>query len=176
MGRKRKGPWLRGQNRSWYTTVGCRNIRLGSADDSWETIERRYAAELSKTDRDTDWTVGGLIDEFLDYSATWHSAATHDLYKTRLTEFRAVVGEVLVAGGLRPRDVSRWVEKRFGNCSPSTPNGAIRCVVRLCDWAVKERLIGHSPLVGIEEPTPTTRKSVISPEQFKVAARSAARR
>ena len=167
MGRKRRGPWQRKQDGCWYTTINRRDIKLGSADDPWEEIEQRYAAELSRQQKPSEWTVAQLIDEFLEHCSKHLTPATYQWYKTRLQSFYLSIGDDLKPNELQPRHVYRWVDRRFGGCSDSTKHGAIRCVVRVFNWAVKQRLISSSPLVGIEKPTPNTREVVISDSQFQ---------
>ncbi|MBX3435275.1 MAG: hypothetical protein KF847_18305 [Pirellulales bacterium] len=171
-GRKRRGPWLRKSDNCYYTSIDRKPVLLGSADLPWAEIERAYNELLAqhhsgaKADRSV-WTVAALIDEFLDFCQRRKAARTYEWYQKYLVEFHAEVGDKMGAVDLRPSRVTAWVESRFGNCSDSTKFGAIRCVVRVYNWAVAEGHLDRSPLKGIEKPTPTSRETFITPAQFE---------
>jgi integrase len=166
MARRRTGPWLRSQDNCYYTTINRTAIKLGSADEPWETIEQRYAEEIAKTEKPLRWTVVALIDRFLEHSKRRNSPDTYEWYKGYLDSFKAWVSSRQRVTSLDPDTVTQWVEARFSTCSDSSRANAIRCVVRVMNWAVKTRKIKSSPLVGIERPTPEGREVVIDFEQF----------
>lgn len=166
MARRRKGPWFREQNQSWYTTVNGQFIRLGSADDPWEEIEQRYHEEHARDEKPSDWTVARILDEFLDWCSKNRESSTYEWYRMRLQSFHRFIGDRLRVNDLNPWRVDKWVDKCFGDQSANTRHGAYRCVVRAFNWAVRYELIRHSPPVGIEKPTPEAREAVITPSQF----------
>lgn len=167
MSRRRKGPWFRKQNQSWYTTVNGQFVRLGSADDPWEEIERRYHEEHANEEKPSEWTVSRILDEFLDWCNKNREPSTYRWYRSRLQSFHKFIGDRLRVNDLDPWRVSKWVDKTYGDQSSSTRHGAYRCVVRAFNWAVRHGLIRHSPVAGIEKPTPESREAVISQAQFE---------
>jgi len=166
MGRKRRGPWQRKQDGCWYTTINRIAIKLGTADETWETIEQRYAEELAKTEKPTRWTVAALIDRFLEHSRHKNSEDTYEWYRGRLESFKTHVGPKLKVTALDPDTVLDWVEREFGKRSDSTRANAIRCVTRAMNWGVKTRKLKFNPIVGIERPTPGSRELTIDFDQF----------
>jgi integrase len=167
MARRRKGPWQRNQDGCWYTTVGRKVVRLGSVDDPWDAIEDAYHREHAKGSKPAQLTVAWLCDQFLDYAKLHRADGTYHWYKFYLDEFFAAVGPKLLVDQLTPRRVNDWIQSRFGRHSDTVQHHAARCVVRAMNWAVKERLIDRSPLIGLVKPSPTNRETAITPAQFK---------
>jgi integrase len=110
--------------------------------------------------------MGWLIDVFLDYVRLHRSPATHDWYEDYLRPFLEHVGPKLRVGNLTPAMVTVWIGKRYAGRSASCHNAAARSVVRMCNWAVAEKIISHSPLVGFVKPAASRREVVCSPSQY----------
>jgi site-specific recombinase XerD len=174
MGRKRRGPWQRKSghpDRNWYATINRKAIKLGTSDEPWETIERRYGIELAKVEKPSQWSVVGIIDRFLEHSKRKNSPGTYEFYRGPLEDFRGVVDTKLSANDLDPDVVSDWVDDRYGGLSDSTRANAIRCVIRAMNWAVKTKKLKANPISGIERPMAGSREVFLSFDQFiEVAA------
>jgi hypothetical protein len=54
MARKRRGSWRRASDNRFYTTIGRKLVKLGSADDPWEKIERVYHSEHAKGEKPSE--------------------------------------------------------------------------------------------------------------------------
>lgn len=168
MGRKRKGPWLREEDNSYYTTINRKNVKICAADEPWEEVERQYHALLAnEAERPSIWTVAALVDEFLEDCKRRKSERTYEWYRRYLKEFADTIGTRLRIDNLTPYTVTNWVEGRYRDCSANTKHAATRTIVRLCNWAVKARLIKSSPIVGIEKPTPQPRETHITPQEYQ---------
>ncbi len=173
MARKRRGPWQRKQDGCWYTTIGRTSHRLGTADDAWEVIEAEYHKLHAKGEKPSVATAAWLSDQFLEFAELHRSPATYEWYKYYLSEFVARVGQRLKARDVSPSMVGNWIESRFGDQSASVKHHAARCVVRVMNWAVKERLLDRSPLAGYVKPAPSSRETAITKAQYKTCLANA---
>lgn len=166
MARKRRGPWLRKSDSCFYTTIGRQSIKLGSADTPWNDIERAYHAAHAKGTKPVILTLAWLCDEYLDFVKQHRATTTFDWYSEYLKNFCAFVGSRLRVDGLTHAILNRWISKSYGKSSPSSRHAAARCVVRVMNWAIAERVIVQSPLLGYIKPAAGTREVAITPTQY----------
>lgn len=166
MPRKRKGPWQRTEDGCWYTTVGRKVLKLGTADTPWDESERAYHALHSKGEAPARLTVARVCDDFLDFCERQRSKGTYDWYANYLRNFVVHVGARLKVEDLTPQTVGDWISRNYGDLSASAQHAAARCVTRAMNWAVAERMIRQSPLVGYTKPAATSREGYVTPEQY----------
>lgn len=166
MPRKRKGPWQRAEDSCWYTTVGRKVHKLGTADTPWDEIERAYHALHSTGEAPARLTVARVCDDFLDFCQRQREQSTYDWYANYLRNLVAFVGPRLKVNDLTPQAVGEWVDRTYGAHSASAQHAAARTVTRAMNWAVKERMIQQSPLVGYTKPSPSSREVAITPAQY----------
>nr|WP_261360680.1 site-specific integrase [Aeoliella straminimaris] len=112
-------------------------------------------------------TVARVCDDFLDFCQRQRSKSTYDWYANYLRNLVAFVGPRLKVEDLTPRTVGDWVDRSYGELSDSAQHAAARCVTRAMNWAVKERMIRESPLVGYTKPSPSSREIAVTPAQYK---------
>ena len=58
MGRPRKGPWRRGKNGHWYTTLGKKNVKVADKSESYDEAFLKFAHILSVRDIEERFVVG----------------------------------------------------------------------------------------------------------------------
>jgi integrase len=175
MGRKRKGPWRRKEDKCWYTTdVGSKKlVKLAPADASSDQAFHLYCEYHANSEHDDRaqsgplLTVSQLIDEYLEWTRQNRSGRTYRWYRDYLRRFHDFHGPRLRVANLRPYHVDRWVSAHFNGQSASHRHGAIRSVNRVMNWAVKHRYIAANPIAGMEKPTPRPRETTVTDEQFR---------
>jgi integrase len=162
MARRRKGPWLRTQDNSYCTTVGRKIVRLGSAGDPWDQIEKAYhAAHGESNGKRPALRIDRVADEFLDYVRENWAERTFEWYNRFIPPFVKFVGPMRLAD-LTPKLVGRWVRRQ----PAGSQHAAARAVARLCNWAVDERLIAASPIKGYVKPQPNNREFTLTDAQY----------
>ena len=162
MARRRKGPWQRGQDGFYYTTVGCDLVKLGTAEDPWDQIEQAYHSAHAKGEKPSTLSVAWLADQFLEYVQQNRAEATYEWYHRYLRNFVRFTGPKLRVDNLS----SALVLRRVNRQSVGTRHAAARCTARLCNRAVNEHYLVSSPLRGLVKPLATNRKIVITAEQY----------
>jgi hypothetical protein len=66
MGRKRKGPWRRGQNGHWYTTIARKIVKVADKDESYDEAFQKYVELVNVRDSNPKTlTVAVLLDHYL---------------------------------------------------------------------------------------------------------------
>lgn len=168
MGRRRKGPWFREQDQSWYTTYRDRPHKLGTAEQPYSEIEQAYHELLAKGQKPSRLTVAWLADEFLEEVQRDRSPSTYAWYKRYLDSCVKYVGSKLKADALTPTIVAKWVSLDYGHRTESTQHAAARSIVRLMNWAVAQQHLLRSPLVGYTKPQPGRREYYVSPDEYKL--------
>jgi len=163
MARKHVGPWLRKSDLNWYTTVKGKLVKLGTAQDSSEAIQRAYLAAHGVS----DIQVADLIQDFLPYLKRSTAPASYRFYSAFLREAskHSAIGRS-AASTLSPSVVGKWIEKRYGHLSNSTQRGASRSITRLYTWAVKEGVLASSPVKGLHKPKDGARTFLLTNEQY----------
>jgi integrase len=173
MGRKRTGPWFRDWDQCWYTTINRKPVKLGTAADPKQLIEARYKELVALTSKPDQLTVHQLIYLYLDFCKSHRSDATYQWYKDFLDPFKASVSSSLQIERLTPSMVTKWIDKSYGESAPSTRHGAGRAVTRMVNWAIAERKIDRSPLIGFVKPAATNREAILTEVQYDKCLRYA---
>lgn len=163
MARKHAGPWLRKSDLNWYTTVGNKLVRLGSAKDDPEAIHRAYLAARGTT----RLTVSELVGRFLPAIKIECARSTYNWYSHYTKSFRdyelTFNREKFIIGSKPAQDIANhvvtaWIQECYGEFSPSTQHTAARAVTRMYNWSVKTKLFPSSPLVGFRKPKANRRE------------------
>ncbi len=156
-------PYYLKKRDAWYVWHEGRQVRLGKG----LTEEQAYE-EWKKLDHGLNISpatpVADLLQNFFAWVQINRSPATAVWYENFLTSFGKTVKKP--ASDIRPYDVQRWADNKYGNSSPSTRHGAMRAVQRVFAWAVKQGLFRHNPLAGMEKPTPNRREKIITADQW----------
>ncbi|QDV72464.1 tyrosine-type recombinase/integrase [Botrimarina mediterranea] len=173
MGRKRRGPWQRSQDGAWYTTIGRKSVKVGEAGQPYAEVEKAYFALLAKGEKPATVTVAWIVGAFLDDTERTKAPGTLKWYREHLDKCVAYFGDRLKPENLAGGMVDRWIAHDYGHLAQNTQHGAARAIVRAMNWAVGERHIERSPLIGYTKPSPTAREAYTSPEEYKLALASA---
>jgi integrase len=123
---------------------------------------------MAKGEKPTTIRVAWLVGQFLDYVEQHRAPATYVWYENYLTAFAEHVGDKMRVGNLTPAIVNRWIGKKYPDGSQSCHHAAARCVVRMLNWAVAEKIIDKTPLPGFVKPAPNRRETAITAEQYAV--------
>jgi len=158
-------PFYKKTHSCWYTTVAGKQVRLDpDRDKAWEKFYALMAG--AKPKKEKGLTVVELLAEFLDYSKAKHKDSTYEWYRFYLKSFDQYIGNLQIKA-LKPYHVERWVIKGLKAKNPNTVHGAMRCVQRVMNWAVKSGRLDKTPLAGLERPAKVARDVYLTPEQFK---------
>jgi integrase len=172
MGRKRTY-WLRASDGCYYATHNGKKVKLGKAGTPLPVIEARFNELVALSAQPDQLTVRALATLFLTHCEEHNATTTHGWYRDFLDPFAAHVKPGLLVAKLTPSTVSKWIDGKYGDSAPSTRHGAARAVVRMVNWAVKERLIPSSPLVGFVKPAASSREALLTPAQYRQTLRAA---
>ena len=159
-------PFFRKQTQSWYVQIGSKQVPLGK---DLESAQRKYHQLMAgQIELSPDTPVVAVLDEFLEWVKNNQADTTYAFYSRFLTEFAESIGTQAKAAELKPYHVTRWVDSRYAGQSDSTKHGAYRSVERAFNWAKKQGILKHSPVEGMEKPTPGRRETYLTPDQFKI--------
>jgi integrase len=159
----------------WWTTKGGEFFSLGKK----ESAARKEFMRIHGQD-DAEAAQGGLrvadiLNEYLTWSEANHSPKTHYRIKLNVESF----SQFLSSSGLRlrklmPLHLTKWLDVRCPKhradgkkpTSDNTRHGYAADVMGAFTWAVKQRMIPHSPLTGFTKAPKTPRISYLAPEQM----------
>lgn len=113
-----------------------------------------------------------VCDRFLIHQQTAGARSTYDWYARFLRPFTARFGSLTV-DDITPSRVHQWITDTYGNLSASAQHAAARAVVRAFNFAVQERIIPTSPLIGFRKPAPSRRESTVTPVQYAACLKAA---
>jgi integrase/recombinase XerC len=168
MSRNRKGPWRRGQNGHWHTTIGRKIVKVADKGESYEAAFQKYVELLNVRDiRPAALTVAALLDHFLDWTQGNRADSTYKWYQRFAQSFVDHVGKRLKVTDLKQFHVQNWISAKFRDSTDTTKHGLIRAIQRPLNWGVKNGLVDRSPLIGIEKPSRKPREAVLTEEQFQ---------
>lgn len=159
-------PWYRRSRKSWFVTIGGKQIDLQTRDRH-EAYRRWHELVLHPEPAAPavpQLTVRELCAQFLEWAEHHRRPACYDLYVYFLRGFAATIPAALLATDLRPFRVTQWVDRRrqWGTNSRRT---AMATVKRAFQWAVQEGYLPYSPIAALKKPSGERRESVLSPEQ-----------
>lgn len=168
MARKRKGPWRRGQNGHWYTTIGRKIVKVADGDRTYEQAFQEYAKIVSLPhEPPARLTVGVLLNSFLDWCQSNRAEATYEWYRRFCKSFVQFTGVSLKISDVKPYHVQDWLSREYKDATNNTRNGAIRAVQRAFNWGVKNGRIDRNPIIGVEKPSRKPREAVLTEQQFQ---------
>jgi integrase len=168
--------WFRKSKNCWYATIrengGQKQIRLLEAPDTAEgkkLAEKELIRELADRDISEDgikapgWmTISHILQGFFKHSRQEHTPETAAWYKTVLTPFETMWGE-LPYRRLRRKHVKTWLGKTGYN--PTSQNKALGGLKRAFNWAVEEELIPKNPIAHVRKPKALTRDRTLEPAE-----------
>jgi len=162
-------PFFRKACNAWYIVVRGKQVRL---HEDRSKAFMKWVKLVSEGDgpQGADRTVGDVISDFLDWTKANREPSTYGWYSDFLLSFIESV-EPLKVRDLKPLHVTKWLSAK--GWKGTTANGAVRCVLRSMNWAVKQGHLDKNPITGIERPAATSRECYITPEQWKAAIANA---
>ena len=156
-------PYLRKQTKSWYCSIGGKQIPLGK--DRETAFEKFHALMADRTRvRGEVNTLYDLSQAYLDWCLAKRKPATYERHRDFLKRFIGKVGKRLRPAQLRSRQVTEWAEGL--GVGPSTQNDAIGIVQRMLNWAVEQEHLDRNPIQGIRKPKRRRRDVFYTPQQW----------
>lgn len=167
-------PWYRRSRKSWFVTIGGKQIDLQTGDRR-EAYRRWHELELQPEPTAPavpNLTARELCARFLEWAQTHTRPASYDWYSYFLCSFAPTIPATLLASDIRPFRVTQWLDrrKRWGTGSR---RGAICTVKRAFQWGVQEGYLQFSPLAGLKKPAGRRRESVLTAEQRELVIAAA---
>lgn len=169
MARQRKGPWRRGQNGHWYTTIGRKLVKVADKTTSYADAFQAYVELVAHPQQAPPgrMTIGVLCNSYLEWCQGNRAEKTYGWYRGFCKSFVESAGVNLRVADLRPYHLQQWLLRAFPNATDNSKHGAIRAICRVLNWATNNGMIDRNPILGIEKPTRTSREFTITAEQFK---------
>lgn len=157
-------PFLRKQTKSWYCSINGQQIALGKDKD---TAFQKFHELMAKRE-----SLGGsfsslyeLSQAYLDWCEKNRKPRTYDNHLRFLKSFIGHVGKRLKIAQLRQHHLTKWLEGQpaWGD---TAGNDAISIVQRMCNWAIEEGYLNHSPIPKVKKPRRRRREIHYTQEQF----------
>jgi len=150
--------------KSYYVNVNGKQIALGKdKEDAERQFHQLMLNPQTASDRQT--TVDHVIQDFLIWVQGNRSQRFYKWYKSFLLSFAKYTGTTKITD-LKARELTRWVDVKFGKKTANTKNAAVRAVKQCFGWARAQNLIHDNPFTGVKAPTSTSREHVLTQAQF----------
>jgi integrase len=157
-------PWFRKHDNWWYCTLRVdgkqRQLKLvqGAENECAATAKYHELMHQAQYVGGHGTSVAALCNKFLEAHNDEFAPRTYEWYRYYLQLFcNDYKGDVAT---LTPESVKAWTTKLgWGDASKRS---AYTCLKRLCNWAVGERLIQHSPLANLKRPSARRREKLVS--------------
>ena len=156
-------PWYRKERKRWYVKIDGKAHNLGT--NKREAMQRFHELMASPKQRASTDSVISILDDFLGFCHAERAPDTVKFYTHYCQSFADSYGNLPVSE-LTTAHVTEWLNAN-SNWNSSSKNAAIRAIQRAFNWAVKNRGLKYNPVHGMDKPTPTTRTSVLTPDEFE---------
>jgi integrase len=158
-------PFFRRFTKTWYVTIGGKQISLGS--DEQQAFEQYHEIMAGRGRSQTVFpSVAHLFDAYLTWLQKNRSQGTYAKALHDLTLFAKHLGSGFAISKLVPIHVTQWLELHDG-WSPSTGNDAVSIIQRAFTWAVNRGHVAHSPISAVEgKPSRARREIVFTDDQW----------
>ncbi|QDV61959.1 tyrosine-type recombinase/integrase [Crateriforma conspicua] len=158
-------PFLRKQTKSWYCSIGGRQISLGkNREAAFEKFHSLMADRDQLAGEMT--TLDELTQCYLDWCQANRKPGTYKLHRHYLKTFIGHVGRRLRPGQLRVHHVTRWLET-LTTINSTSQNDAIQKVQRMLNWSVEQGYLNRNPIAGMAKPRRKRRDVFYTPEQWE---------
>ncbi len=156
-------PFFRKFTRSWYVTLGGKQLPLGKDKAlAWWRYHEIMAGQAAS---EQIASVAQLCDAYLDWCQRHRKPATFDKQRRYLRSFIATIGTRLPIARLRKKHLTAWVDSL--RLSTTTANDALTIVLRVFNWALEEGHIERSPLPKLKKPPRRRREIYYTAEQWR---------
>ncbi len=156
------------RGRTTRQTVKLCNIEEGLEEANKQLRRLLVQAEDGKLGNDPQ--VAGLINAFLDFSEENNAKRTYGFYRSYLTHFLERNSAYRTVSRFDGSDIDKWLRDDYAEHSPVARHNAARSILRVFNWAKKERLIVTHNLDGYKKPSPESssgRKKVLSDKKVE---------
>jgi integrase len=159
-------PWFRECRRSWFVTIGGKQINLKTADKReanrrWHELAIQAEEALPFGSR---LTARELLALFLEWAEKHTRPASYDWYSYFLKCFVRAVPATLAAKDVRAYRVTQWLDSRAA-WKDGSRRGAICAVKRAFQWGVQEGFLDFSPIAALKKPPRNRRETILTPMQ-----------
>lgn len=159
-------PWFWKARKTWCVYINRQKYVLGPDKEAAQTEFHNLMAKRRKLQRPSPKT--SVLEAFLKWTKENRSAKTHRGYQDFCDSFReylAVEHPHIAIDDLTPAHVTGWLNTK-PKWNSTTKRGAITCLMRALNWAVKNMGLEKNPLKGMEKPTAKTRTQIITEDEF----------
>jgi integrase len=151
---------------AWVATIAgeYHTLASGPRDETRKAAMTAFHALMAAGKRRAAAGVSleAIAEAFLDAAERDLRPLTVEFYVRHVRAFWGHVGAI-AAADVRPYHVARWLDAhRWG---PTTRHGAVTAVRRLFRWAKQAGHLDADPLEGLERPTPSRRREVLTAAQ-----------
>lgn len=168
-------PFFRPRKNRWYVQLSGKQINLGADKDE---AFRRYYDVMADSKKPVppvvvpkDPPLVTVLDAFLDWCRSHRELRTFEAYKERIQSFLDFLPDkTILARTLRPYDLQQWVDSH-PDWNPGMKRGRLQAMQRALNWAVKQGLLGRSPVAYLEKPPPGKRENVIDFSTYQLMLR-----
>lgn len=139
-------PYLRKQTKSWYCSIGGRQISLGKDRDA--AFEKFYELMGDREQvRNDISTLYELSQVYLDWCQENRKPGTYENHRRYLKQFILAVGKRLRPHQLKKHQITKWLEGM--TCGSTSKNDAASVVQRMLNWAVEQDYLSRNPIKGL---------------------------
>ena len=157
-------PYLRKQTKSWYCSIGGRQISLGKDRDA--AFEKFYELMGDREQvRNDISTLYELSQVYLDWCQENRKPGTYENHRRYLKRFILAVGKRLRPHQLKKHQITKWLEGM--TCGSTSKNDAVSVVQRMLNWAVEQDYLSRNPIKGLKKPRRERRDVFYTEDQWK---------
>lgn len=149
-------PFFRKQTKSWYCSIGGRQISLGKDRNTAFKKFYELMGEREQISKELA-TLYELSQAYLDWCEANRSPATYGFIES--------TGRRLRTAQLRIHHVVKWYEGL--GVGSTTQGNAVSIVQRMLNWAVEQEYIARNPVKGMRKPKRKRRDVFFTPEQWR---------
>lgn len=163
-------PYLRKQTKSWYCSIGGKQISLGR--DREAAHEKFHALMADRGEiKGEVVTLYALSQVYLDWCHKHRKPGTYELHRHYLKLFIAEVGRTRRPARLKPSHVAAWLDGL--DMTSTAKHGAVTVVQRMLNWAVENDYLARNPIKGMKKPRPKRRDIIYTEQQWAEIKRHA---
>lgn len=157
-------PFFRKQTRSWYVTIGGRQIPLGK--DRQVAFDQYHELMRDRQDLSGELTtLYQLSQAFLTWVQDNRAEGTYKMYLHYLKSFIGEVGKRMWPRQLKVHHLTKWIGGM--DISTTSQNDAIAKVQRMLNWSVERGYLVRNPIAGMKKPKRQRRDVFYTPEQWE---------
>tara|TARA_R110002049_G_scaffold309101_2_gene516894 strand:- start:20310 stop:21317 length:1008 start_codon:yes stop_codon:yes gene_type:complete len=164
-------PFFRKQTKSWYCSIGGRQISLGKDRDA---AHQKFHELMTDRDAVTSElvTLYDLSQSYLDWCNANRKKTTYDKHVLYLKSFIAHVGNRMKIAQLKQHHLTKWRDAN-ASWSDNSAHDAISIVQRMINWAVEENYLLRSPIPKVKKPRRKRRDVVYTDNQWNTIVATA---